>query len=350
MAKKWIFWLEELGQEYSNVVGKKCANLGEMIKLGLRVPGGFALSVEAYTYFMEMTGATQKIRDYLSHISSETTDLGQFNELGAGISQIIMTEEMPRELTEIITEYYRELCYKCNTSKVAVSVRSAGPVSHPGQYETYLNVTGESDLISKIKKVWASTFNPRSLASRNKKGISLTDDPIGVAIQKMVKSKAAGIIFTTDPNTGDTSKMVIEANWGLGESVVSGEAIPDTYILDKDTLTVKEKKLGLKSRYLTCGESGVTEVETPPEKSSTFCLCDEELMEIGKLSKMVEHHFGIPQDVEWAIDQEAEQPDSIVLLQARPEIIAQRKNTTDQIIDLMMNRFSGGIGFGGSDI
>jgi pyruvate,water dikinase len=350
MIKKWTYWLEELGQEHSSLVGKKCANLAEMIRMGLRVPSGFALSVDAYNDFMSMTGTAYRIQDYLSRSYSGTKDRGQFNELSVGISQIIMNEEMPEQLKETIVKYYGELCQRCNTSEVAVSTRSAGPVSHPGQYETYLNVLGESELIDKIKKVWASTFNPRSLASRNRKGVSLVSDPIGVAIQKMVNSKAAGITFTVDPNTGDASRIIIEANWGLGESVVSGEAIPDTYILAKDTLEVKEKRLGLKSKYLTCGELGVTEVETSPEESSAFCLCDEELREIGKLSKVIENHFGVPQDVEWAIDQDAVQPDSIVLLQTRPEVIAQSKTTTDQIIDLMLNRFSGGIGFGGSDI
>ena len=350
MSRKWIFWLEELGREHSDQVGKKCANLGEMIRMGLKVPDGFALSVEAYTDFMEMTGAIHKIQEYLSNNYNEGKDLGQFNQLSADIRQIIEGENMPKELEETIVKHYRELCRRCNTSEVAVSTRSAGPVSHPGQYETYLNVIGEFELIEKIKKVWASTFNPRSLASRNRKKIPLASDPIGVAVQKMVKSKAAGIIFTVDPNTGDASRMIIEANWGLGESVVSGETLPDVYVLEKDTLEVKEKRLGLKSKYLTCGELGVTEVETSPEKSSAFCLCDEELKEIGKLSKMIENHFGVPQDVEWAIDQDAPLPDSIVLLQARSEIIAQSKTTTDQIIDLMLNRFSGGIGFSGGDI
>jgi pyruvate,water dikinase len=350
VLKKWIFWLEELGQDYSNQVGKKCANLGEMTRMGLRVPPGFALSVDAYIDFMSMTGVASKVQEYLSKTYSDPKDLGQLNKLSADIRQVVESEDMPKELTEPIVTYYRELCRRCNAPEVAVSARSAGPVSHPGQYETYLNVIGESELIDKIKKVWASTFNTRSLASRNRKGMPLASDPIGVAVQKMVRAKAAGIIFTVAPNTGDTSRMIIEANWGLGESVVSGESIPDTYILDKDSLIVQEKKLGPKSRYLTCGEVGVTEVETPPEQSATFCLCDEEVKAIGKLGKVLEAHFGVPQDVEWAIDEDTPLPDSIVLLQTRPEVVAPRKTTTDQMIDLMLDRFSGGIGFRGGSI
>ena len=238
-------------------MGKKCANLGEMTKIGLRVPPGFALSVEAYRDFMSMTGAVYEIEEYLAKLGSGPKDLKQFNQLSADIRQIVQSKVMPREMGETIVSYYKELCRRSNTAEVAVSTRSAGIVSHPGQYETCLNVIGDSDLLDKIKKVWASTFNPRSLAFRNRQGIPLESDPIGVVVLKMVNARAAGIIFTADPNTGDTTRMIIEANWGLGESVVSGEATPDTYILDKESLEIRERKLGPKSRYVTFKEVGV---------------------------------------------------------------------------------------------
>jgi len=344
VPKKWVLWLEELGQEHNDLVGKKCANLGEMTKMGLRVPPGFALSVEAYRDFMSMTGAINEIRKYLT--KSGPKDLKQFNRSSADIRQIVQSKVMPKEMEETIVSHYKELCHRC-AAEVAVSTRSAGTVSHPGQYETYLNVIGESDLVDKIKKVWASTFNPRSLAFRSRQGIPLESDPIGVAVLKMVNARAAGIIFTADPNTGDTTKMIIEANWGLGESVVSGESTPDTYILDKESLEIRERKLGPKSRYVTFKEVGVAEEEIPPEKSGKFCLSDEEAKEIAKLGKILEVHFGVPQDAEWAIDEDLPFPESVILLQTRAEVIAQRKSPVDQIVDLMVNRFSRGAGFEG---
>ena len=350
MSGEWIFWLEELRQGQSDVVGKKCANLGEMAKMGLTVPGGFALSIDAYKDFMSMTGATYEIREYLNKSMSSSKDLGQFDELSAYISQIVQSKVMPNEMEETILKYYRELCRKCNVPKVAVSIRSSGPVSHPGQYETCLNVIGESEIIDKIKKVWASTFNPRSLAFRNRKVIPLESDPIGVVVLKMVKARAAGIIFTADPNTGDTSRMIIEANWGLGESVVSGKSTPDIYFLDKVNLEILEKRLGPKSRYIAFNEAGVAEVEMSPEKASTLCLSDEEAKAVAKLGKILEEHFGVPQDVEWAIDEDAPFPDNIILLQTRAEVIAQKKSSVDQIVDLMLNRLSGGLGFKGEGI
>lgn len=339
MSKSWLFWLGELGQEHSGLVGTKCANLGEMTKLGLRVPPGFALSVETYRDFMSMTGADDEIREYLTKSGSDPKDMKQFNELSAGIRQIVLSKIMPQEMEEAIVSYYGELCQKCGAG-VAVSTRSAGPVSHPGQYETYLNVAGTSELIDKIKAVWASTFNPRSLTFRSRGNLPLASDPIGVVVLKMVNARTAGIIFTADPNTGDTDRMIIEANWGLGESVVSGEVVPDVLILDKESLEIREKKLGQKSTSVICRETGVAEEAVPPERSSSFCLSDEEAKEIGKLGKILEEHFGSPQDAEWAIDQDLLFPGNVYLLQTRPEIIAQKKTPVDQIVDLMFNRFS----------
>jgi pyruvate,water dikinase len=348
VPKRWVLWLEELGQEHSDLVGKKCANLGEMTKIGLRVPPGFALSVEAYRDFMSITGALYEIQRYFSKFSPK--DLKQFNQSSTDIRQIAQSKVMPREMEETIVSYYKELCRRCNTVEVAVSTRSSGPVSYPGQYETYLNVIGESDLLEKIKKVWASTFNPRSLAFRSRQGIPLESDPIGVAVLKMVNARAAGVIFTADPNTGDTTRMIIEANWGLGESVVGGESAPDVYILDKESLEIREKKLGPKSRYVTFKKGGVTAKKTPPGKSGKFCLSNEEAKEIGKLGKILENHFDVPQDAEWAIDEELPFPESVILLQTRSEVIAQRKSPVDQIVDLMLDRFSEGTGFEGGEM
>ena len=347
MSKKWVFWFEELGQEHNDLVGKKCANLGEMTKMGLRVPPGFALSVEAYQDFMNMTGAVDEIRKYLA--KSRPKDLKQFNQSSAKICQIVQSKAMPGEMEEVVVSHYKELCRRC-AAEVAVSTRSAGTASHPGQYDTYLNVVGGLDLVDKIKKVWASTFNPRSLAFRGRKKIPMESDPIGVAVLKMVNARAAGVIFTADPNTGDTTRMIIEANWGLGESVVGGKSTPDVYILDKKSMEIREKKLGPKSRYVTFKEVGVTDEELPPEKSGKFCLSDEEAKEIGRLSKVLEEHFGVPQDVEWAVEEGKPLSESIIMLQTREEIIAQKKAPVDQIVDLMMDRLSKGVGFKGVEM
>jgi pyruvate,water dikinase len=345
--KKWVFWLEELRQDQHALVGRKCANLGEMVRMGLKVPAGFALCTETYLDFMNISGAVDEIQKCINAYGTVTQKQGQFNELSTDIQQIIQSKVMPKEMEEAILKHYADLCQKCNTQEVAVSVRSAGPESHPGQYETYLNVIGEAEILDKIKKVWASTFNLRSLVFRSRKGMPLGIDPIGVAVLKMVNARAAGVIFTADPNTGDTSRMIIEANWGLGESVVSGESTPDVYIVKKDSLEVTEKRLGLKSRWVIPGSTGVIETETPTEKSSSYCLHKDEITAIAKLGKILEDHFGMPQDIEWAIDQDEKIHANIVLLQVRPEVIIKKKSYVDQVADLMLDHFSGGTKYKG---
>ena len=339
MSDNWIYGLEELGQDKNDIVGKKCANLGEMTNKGLRVPPGFALSLDAYKDFMALTGAGEEIKRYLDTAGHDFETIQQCNEAGAHLRGIIESKELPREMTEAIMSQYQGLCGRCNVEDVAVATRSAGVASHPGQYETHLNVRGEADLIEKIKKVWSSTFNPLSLSARKRAGLSMESDPIGVAVLKMVNARCAGVLFTADPNSGDTSRMIIEANWGLGESVVGGEAMPDAFILDKKSLEVIEKKLGSKGRYIICTELGVAEEETTSEQKTLFCLTDEEAREIGRLGKILEAHFDCPQDTEWAIDEDLLFPDNVILLQTRPEIIAKQKGPVDQVIDLMIDRF-----------
>jgi pyruvate,water dikinase len=338
MSTNYIYRIEELGQEFNSVVGKKCANLGEMAKIGLRVPPGFALSLDAYKRFMAETGAAKEISDYLESLEHGFERIDHFNDASVTLRGILESRDMPLDMKEKILVYYRETCQACQTEEVAVSTRSAGASSHPGQYETHLNVRGEAELIEKIIKVWSSTFNARSLSARKRAGVPLESDPIGVAVIKMVNARSAGVLFTADPNTGDRSRMIIEANWGLGESVVGGEAMPDVYILDKESLEIVERKLGSKKRCITCQEVGVAEVETPPDQCSAFCLSDEELKEIGRLGKILEAHFGLPQDTEWAIDQDLSCPESVILLQTRTEIIAEQKKPVDRILELMISR------------
>jgi pyruvate,water dikinase len=338
MPVDYIFRIEELGQEFNDRVGKKCANLGEMAKIGLRVPPGFSLSLEAYKRFMSETGANKEISAYLNGLNHGFETIDHFNEASVEVRKIVESKDMPGEMKDHILFHYREICRKCNKDNVPVSTRSAGAASHPGQYETHLNVIGEYDLIKKIIKVWSSTFNARSLSARKRVGLPLESDPIGVAVIKMVNAAAAGVLFTADPNTGNHSRMIIEANWGLGESVVGGESMPDVYVLDKESLEIVERKLGSKKRCITCQEVGVAEVETPPDQCSAFCLRDEELREIGRLGKILEAHFGVPQDTEWAVEQDLSCPESVILLQTRAEVIAEQKKPVDRILDLMISR------------
>ena len=334
MAAKWIYWLEELGKEDNDLVGKKCANLGEIAKAGLPVPKGFCLSVGAYGIFMELTGAAEEIRRHLETHKPTADDVEGIRTLSRVMRQTVESKLLPPEMSDTLLSYYGELCDQACVLDVAVSTRSAGAVSHPGQYETYLNVKGKNDLLDKVRKVWASTFNERSLAFRIKKGLPLGNEPIGVAILAMVQARSAGIAFSADPNTGDTSKIIVEANWGLGESVVSGELMPDRWVVDKETLEIRESTLGKKDKATVCLECGVEDAEISPEKACSFCLTPDEIKEIAKLANRLEEHFGLPQDIEWAVAEDQPVP-NIVLLQTRPVVIA-KQDPVDQVLDLMV--------------
>jgi pyruvate,water dikinase len=340
-GEEWLYGFEELSREHNDLVGKKCAKLGELTRMGMRVPAGFALSVDAYQRFLSETGAEQEIRSYVDHHVSDALNLSQLTAASEGIRKIVESKEVPGDMAALIVSRYLELTRKSGTPDMAVSVRSAGPVSHPGQYETYLNVKGAGDLLDKVIKIWSSSFNPRSLAYRVRKALPLGTDPIGIAVLGMINARAAGVTLTADPNTGDLRKIICEANWGLGESVVSGRSTPDSFVLDKQSLDILQRKLGDKEFCILCTEMGVTEEEVPLEKRSCYCLSDEEVKEVAHQGKSIENYFnGIPQDIEWAISDDFEKGNSLFFLQTRPAIIAEKKSVTDTILDMVMSRKS----------
>ncbi len=232
----FIYGLEELNKDHGDLVGKKCANLGELIKGGFRVPSGFALSLDAYDAFLRDTGLIDDIRRFFSSFSADPTnpkEIPKFTEAATYIQAMVESTRMPADMAAAVTERYRELCGKVGVEDVAVAVRSAGPASHPGQYDSFLNVQGEEDVLRNVVKVWSSTFNARSLAARARKGLALDRDPIGVCVLQMVNARAAGVMFTAEPTTADTSKLILEGSWGLGEQVVSGSVTPDTWMVDR---------------------------------------------------------------------------------------------------------------------
>jgi pyruvate,water dikinase len=338
MSEKWIFWFEEIGKEHNDIVGKKCANLGEMTKMGLPVPQGFSLSVKAEERFLTETNADQEIRQFLDNFGGKVHGLKQYEEASRGLRQIVEAKEMPQDMRDTIILYYEQLCDRCG-SEVAVSVRSAGTVSHPGQYETYLNVRGRDDVLQKIVRVWSSIYNTRTLAALDHKGMPVEDSiPIGVCVLELVNARCAGVGFTCDPVSGDPSKIMIEGNWGLGESVVSGTLIPDKFIVDKNTLEIIEKAIGDKEMQVVATDKGAVEQEIPPDKKLICCLNDEEVIKIAELAKALEAHFGIPQDMEWAISDDSLFPDKIFLLQTRPVagIKAKSPSPMTRVIDEVM--------------
>ncbi|MEM3898908.1 MAG: phosphoenolpyruvate synthase, partial [Candidatus Bathyarchaeia archaeon] len=201
--------------------------------------------------------------------------------------------------------------------------------SFAGQQETYLNVIGEDEVVKKTVKCWSSLFTPRAIFYRTQKGFAHEKVLISVGIQKMVDAKAAGVMFSINPVTGDPNQIVIEGNFGLGESVVSGAVIPDEFIVDKQTMKIIEKRVATKKvMYTRDSATGKTiHIEVPIEKQNQPCLTDEEVLKLAELAIKIEQYYGKPQDIEWAVDNHLTFPENIFILQSRPETVWSTKAT-----------------------
>jgi pyruvate,water dikinase len=341
-SDKLIFRFEELGQEHNNLVGKKCANLGEMTRMGLPVPPGFAISIAMYRKFAERTGVAEEIYRHISSLGElKGQNIAIFDELSHNIQGMIEGKEVPEDIRKMVGSYYEELCNKVAIPDVAVSVRSSGTESRPGMFETYLNVIGIKDVLGKIKKVWASAYTSRAIAFRVNKDIPVMADELGVAVSKMVNARSSGICFTVNPVTGDASKIIIDANWGLGEGVVSGAESVDRFVVDKKAFTILDIYIGRKAKQVITKKRGADWDDVPLEKQSIPCLSNGEIVAVAKLAIVLEERLGEPQDIEWAIDSDFTPPNNIFLLQTRPARVAANKpeSVTDRMIDLIAKRF-----------
>jgi pyruvate,water dikinase len=328
MSEQWIF--QDVGIEHNNMVGKKCANLGEMRRAGIPVPPGFALSLKAYEKFMDETGAFNEVVEALKTFNADPDDLShipRFDTMAKTLREIVESKKMPEDMALKIGAHYEKLCNDACMLNAPVAARSAGIASHPGQYETYLHVSGTSDLMKNIIRVWSSTFNPRSLIARVRAGAPLESDPIGVAVLQMVNAKSAGVMFTLNPVNGDISKISIGGTWGLGEAVVSGEVTNDQWLVDKVTHEIVERRVAEKTKecVFDSNSSEITYRNIDPERQNQPCLSDEEIIALAKHAKKIEQHFGVPQDIEWVIDMTLPFPENVLFVQARPETIWSKK-------------------------
>jgi pyruvate,water dikinase len=341
MAEQWIHWLEELGKEHNDLVGKKCANLGEMTKLGMRVPPGFAISVDGYQRYMEQTGLAGRIEAFFATLGDELRqNVGKQMEASRVAQQMIAAEPMPPAMAAEVERHYEALSARCRTPDVSVAVRSSGAVSMPGQMETYLHVRGAADVKRRVIEVWQSAFNTRAIAFRLEKGMPVGRAPIGVAVIKMVDARSAGVVLTVSPLTGDTDRAVIEGNWGLGESVVSGEITPDHFTVEKGTLAI-EKEVQRKLRWVVSTGRGTAKADVPAALQDQPCLTDEEIRELVRVALGVEKHFGAPQDMEWVIDRDLPFPENLFWVQARPARYTAKKKSaeTDYLVEQMARLF-----------
>jgi len=327
--EKYILWFEEIRKTDIPLVGGKNANLGEMTNAGIPVPPGFAITAYAYKRFITKTDIADKIYKTITDTVKDTTDPKEYEEASKKIRKLIEATKMPKELETEIINSYKQLNKKTQQTNTFVAVRSSATAedlpdaSFAGQQETFLNTRGPNELIKNTIKCWSSLFTPRAIFYRTEKGFKHENVLISVGVQKMVNSKSAGVIFTINPVTGEQNQIIIEGNWGLGESVVSGAVTPDHFEIDRNTLKILARTIAKKTiEYIRDPKTGKTiHAKVPANRQETPCVTDQEILKLAEFAKRIDQHYGKPQDIEWAIDRDMKFPENIFMVQTRPETV-----------------------------
>lgn len=322
-----------LATENHPQVGGKCASLGVMSQAGLPVPPGFAVTTRVFGDAREASGVMAQVKALVADLPEDSADLV---EAAAQARDLVRNWPIASEHRERVTALYAELCELSGVPDVPVAVRSSATAedspdaSFAGEHDTYLWVCGIDEVLQRIRECWASLFTDRAIAYRNKMGYAHDEVDMAVAVQKMVKPRAAGVAFTLDPSNGDRSGICIDAAWGFGEGVVSGDVTPDNFLVDKVMFSINRRTISPKTHahLLVDGDGShpeVARVELPEDQVNAPSLTDDEIVAVAKLARTAEKHYGRPQDIEWAIDDDLPAGEDAVLLQARPETVWSKK-------------------------
>jgi pyruvate, water dikinase len=338
-----VLWLDALRMTDLGKVGGKNASLGEMIgnlaKLGVSVPGGFATTADAFGTYLEKSGLAKRIQERLA-----TLDVDDVDELTRGGKEIrgwIVDTALPADLEQAIRDAYAKLCKDAGASDIAVAVRSSATAedlpdaSFAGQQETFLNVVGIDDVLHKVKEVFASLYNDRAIAYRVHQGFKHEDVFLSAGVQLMVRSDvgASGVLFTLDTESGFRDVVFVTGSYGLGEMVVQGAVNPDEFYVFKPTLNagkpaVLRRSLGAKQQRMVYSDQPGERVrieETPSTLRHQFCIADADVEELSRQALIIEKHYGRPMDIEWAKDGNT---GKLYIVQARPETVKSRSHAT----------------------
>lgn len=307
-----IRWFEEIRLADTGSVGGKGANLGELTAAGLPVPPGFVITGEAYLDAIGRAGRRERLKEILHEARGAAQD--RLDELATEARELVRGTPLPDDLAAEIVDAYRRL-----GDDARVAVRSSGigedaaDVSFAGMNETFTNVAGPDQVVGRVSDCWASLWGARSIFYRGDQGITI-EPSIAVVVQVMVPSEQSGVMFTLDPSTGNRDHIVIEAAFGQGEVVVSGQVEPDTYVVDKSGPRVLQVRVGHQHVKIVRGPDGEDRrVDLDPAEGAARVLSDEQILELAHLGMATEAHYGSPQDTEWAIA-----TGRVYLVQSRP--------------------------------
>jgi len=332
---KFIKFFNELSIKDVPQVGGKNASLGEMYqkltKRGLRVPNGFATTAYAYNYFLESTGLKKKIKSILRGL--DTYNVVDLMKRGAEVRKTILEAELPKDFSQAIIKAYRQLAISYKTKKLDVAVRSSATAedlpdaSFAGQQETFLNITGEKELLLAVKRCIASLFTNRAISYRVDKKFDHFSIALSVGVQKMVRadSGSSGVMFTIDTESGFKNAVLINSIFGLGENIVQGKVNPDEFYVFKPTKAIISKTIGRKSMRMiyNSGPRPVKNIKLSIAEGLKQSITDQQVIQLAKWGMLIEEHYGRPMDIEWALDG---QTNELYIIQARPETVQSVKD------------------------
>lgn len=334
---EYVLDLNKISRDLLNVVGGKNANLGEMLKQGIRVPPGFAVTTAGYLDFLDKTGIKKELVNLLARI--DPSDLNVLDQASAELRKMIETSPIPTEIEGAIKESYTTMSKQVGWEDLPVAVRSSATAedlptaSFAGQQDTYLWIKGAEEVLEAVRRCWASLFTSRAINYRAKQNIPPDKALISVGVQKMVNARTAGVMFTINPVNGDLSQIVIEGSWGLGETVVSGNVTPDHFRADKIINEITCRQISFK--HIECIPDpegrGVKEIDVDLQRQNIPCLEDCEVKELVITARIIENHYGCPQDIEWAIDKDLPFPENVFIVQTRPETVWSRKKAEPKL-------------------
>src|SRR3989338_3891067 len=308
-----VAWFKDLNKNSIPVAGGKGSNLGEMFNLGIPVPNGFAITAQTYAEYLERTRLKDKIQEILKGLNVEDTT--QLQQVAEQIQNLIISTPIPEDIAEDIMDNYELLGADKNAhalgqaKEVFVAGRSSATAedlpdaSFAGQQATYLNVKGRANVVHAVLACWASLFTARAVYYRKKKNFDNSKVLISAIVQKMVNSEKSGVMFTVNPATNNGEETIIQAIYGLGEMIVSGQVNPDSYLIDKKNREIKQIIVKKKELGLFRNERGDNEQRDISKQEQERQVLDEkQIKELARLGKKLEDHYQKPQDVEWAVE------------------------------------------------
>jgi pyruvate, water dikinase len=310
MGSQSVIPFDQLAVDDVEVAGGKGANLGELTKAALPVPPGFVITAPAYLDAMDAGGVRSEVRSAAGTLDPD--DSAALAATAEHLHDLVRKAGVPDGLRRAVLDAYHGIGGGLVAVRSSATAEDTAGTSFAGMNETFTNVSGDEALIDRVVDCWASLFGERVLSYRATQHV--TDEPaIAVVVQRMVDSDRSGVMFSADPASGDRSRMVIEAAFGLGEVVVGGLVEPDTYVIAKDGPRLLEARIGHKPFAIRRGPSGDERVELAAEQAARQVLSPDEILDLARLGTRVEQHYGTPQDMEWAYA-----ANGLWLVQSRP--------------------------------